>query len=1126
MSLQFVMGASGSGKSSWMYRYVSEQAALHRDKNYVVLVPDQFTLETQKTLVALGGGIVNVDVLSFHRLAYRVFEERPALRRTVLEDMGKMMLLRRVFTEQKKNLKYFHKGLHKPGFLDECKSFLCELMQYAIDEDAFDTMEESMEEGSLMALKLQDIRCIYDAFREKMGDVYMTAEELVPQLTKVAASVEMLQNAVIVLDGFTGFTPTQYDLLRELLICSDRVIVSVTTDRTEKRSSVFRLSLDTLMRLGEIAAECHVPIEEPVMTGMGEKKIPYRLSGSRELCFLEEHLFAYDGVRLAGKPSDIELFVCRKETDEAAKTAREIFRLVSEEGYRYEDIAVVTSNIASYEHALSVEMNRLGIRYFMDYKKSIAANALAEYLLSFLAMVRKGLDYETTFRFLRGGLSPLTTEETDILENYVVARGRRGIRSYRQEWSLQADRMDLTAVNAVREKFVASVDPAIRALAGGRKTVCEFTQILYELIVANGLYDRLMERGEQLKEQGEELLGREYQRIYPMVMDLFDELVELLGDETVTMSEYEEILNSGISEGLVGFIPPASNQVMIGDVRRSRLKDIKVLFFIGVTDDRIPAGVGTPGILSENERRRIADAGIKLAPSAEEETFTEQFYLYLAMTKPSDRLILSYARMGEDGSSKRPAYLIGQIRRIFPDLVPVDDETDESLWKIVGSDQGMSYLTGHLADGSFKNDLVWWELASWHERREPGKIGRLLAERSAGADASSITKEAAELLYGSTLYGSVTRLEQFARCPYAHFLLYGLGLREREQFRIGVADYGNVFHSAMEHFSHVLDENGRRWADLTEEEAEELAAQSVEYVVRDYKGDLFTQSKRTEFIKKRIQKILQASVWGIWKQMKAGSFVQHYSEKTFSAKDGLESLNIPLENGKRVILGGKIDRADLCEMDGKNLIKIMDYKSGSKELDLSLVYHGLQMQLVTYMAAAMELQRKEDPDHAPVPAAMLYYRMDEPELAWKEEPDAARKERFLGALRCSGYVNDDMEILEQMDPSFIHESGKSAYFPAGFKKDGSFDRYSRIMSTAQFAALMKHTRKKIEEFGNQIYDGKTAASPSVIQNETGCDYCALSGICGLDARQRGACARLLEKMTEEEIWEVLGHGED
>lgn len=274
MSLQFVMGASGSGKSSWMYRYVSEQAALHRDKNYVVLVPDQFTLETQKTLVALGGGIVNVDVLSFHRLAYRVFEERPALRRTVLEDMGKMMLLRRVFTEQKKNLKYFHKGLHKPGFLDECKSFLCELMQYAIDEDAFDTMEESMEEGSLMALKLQDIRCIYDAFREKMGDVYMTAEELVPQLTKVAASVEMLQNAVIVLDGFTGFTPTQYDLLRELLICSDRVIVSVTTDRTEKRSSVFRLSLDTLMRLGEIAAECHVPIEEPVMTGMGGKKDP------------------------------------------------------------------------------------------------------------------------------------------------------------------------------------------------------------------------------------------------------------------------------------------------------------------------------------------------------------------------------------------------------------------------------------------------------------------------------------------------------------------------------------------------------------------------------------------------------------------------------------------------------------------------------------------------------------------------------------------------------------------------------------------------------------------------------------------------------------------------------------
>lgn len=1126
MSLQFVMGASGSGKSTWMYRYVSEQAALHRDKNYIVLVPDQFTLETQKTLVALGGGIVNVDVLSFHRLAYRVFEERPALRRTVLEDMGKMMLLRRVFTEQKKNLKYFHKGLHKPGFLDECKSFLCELMQYAIDEEAFDVMEESMDEGSLMALKLQDIRCIYNAFREKMGDVYMMAEELVPQLTKVAASVEMLQNAVIVLDGFTGFTPTQYDLLRELLVCSDQVIVSVTTDRTEKRSSVFRLSLDTMMRLGEIAAECHVPIEEPVMTGMGRKKIPYRLSESQELCFLEEHLFSYDGAGWAGAPRDVEIFVCRKESDEAAKTAREIFRLVSEEGYRYEDIAVVTSSIASYEHALSVEMDRLGIRYFMDYKKSIAANPLAEYLLSFLAMVRKGLDYETTFRFLRGGLSPLTTEETDVLENYIVARGRRGIRSYRQEWVLQADRMDLAAVNIAREKFVASVDPAIRALAGGRKTVREFTQILYELIVDNGLYDRLMERGERLKEQGEELLGREYQRIYPMLMDLFDELVELLGDETVTMAEYEEILSSGISEGLVGFIPPASNQVMIGDVRRSRLKDVKVLFFIGVTDDRIPAGVGTPGILSESERRRIADAGIKLAPTAEEETFTEQFYLYLAMTKPSDRLILSYARMSEDGSSKRPAYLIGQVRRLFPELVPVDDEKDESLWKIIGSDHGMTYLTAHLADGSFKDDLVWWQLAAWHEKRSPGKFARLLKERSSGADKSSITKEAAELLYGSTIYGSVTRLEQFARCPYAHFLLYGLGLREREHFRINAVDYGIVFHSAMEHFSHVLEESGRSWADLSEQEAEELAAQSVEYVAKDYKGDLFTQSKRTWFIRKRMQTILQASVWGIWKQMKAGNFAQHYSEKTFSVEDGLESLNISLDDGRKVVLTGKIDRADICEMGDKSLIKIMDYKSASKELDLSLVYYGLQMQLVTYMAAAIELQKKEDPAHVPVPAAMLYYRMDEPELVWKKEPDAARAARFLEALRCKGYVNADLEILEQMDASFIGEGGKSAYFPAGFKKDGSFDRGSHILSTEQFDKLMKHTRKKIAEFGNAIYGGEAAASPAVTYNGTGCDYCLLSGICGLDVAQRSACARRMQKMEEVDIWEALENGED
>ncbi|MCH5265025.1 MAG: PD-(D/E)XK nuclease family protein [Lachnospiraceae bacterium] len=1131
MSLQFIVGGAGSGKSTCLYRMISREAAEHREKNFIVLVPDQFTLETQKTLVQQSGrgGILNVDVLSFHRLAYRVFEEVPALRKTVLEDMGKMMLLRKVFSEQKKKLKYFKRGYHKPGFLDECKSFLCELMQYAIGEEEFDRMEECLGGESLMACKIQDLRLIYHALQEKMGDTYMMAEELVPQLTGVAASIDMLRDSVICLDGFTGFTPTQYDLLRELLACCDRMLVTVTTDRTERRGQVFSLSTDTMTRLSKIAAEVHTHIEEPVLTGKGRDKVPYRVAGSEELSFLEEHIFSYGRTQYPGELKDIRVRVCRKEADEAAYAARTIWWLVHEKGYSYDDIAIVTGDIAAYEQPLARELERMGIRYFMDYKKSIGANAMAEYIMAFLEMVRRNMDYESTFRFLRCGLSPLSAEETDILENYVIARGRRGFRSYQQEWEYAVERMDLVVVNEYREKFTEAIREAVSECQGGKKTVKEFTEILYRLIIKNQLYERVMEKSRQFEEGGSPLLAREYKSIYRLMMELFDELVELLGTETVTFREYEELLSAGISEGLVGFVPPSSNQVMVGDVERSRLKNIKVLFFMGVNDDRIPKAQGGPGILSENERRKIAEAGVELAPLAEKQAYTEQFYLYLTLTKPSDKLYLTYSRVGGDGSSKRPAYLIHSMQGLFPGLVIEDEEKETSLRRILGTDKGRHYLIARLADGSFRKDACWWELAAYYREREPALFERLLSMRGEKRK-TRLSREAAELLYGRRIHGSVTRLEQFAKCPYAHYVIFGLGLKEREEYTVGALDYGNVFHGAMEHFSHELESQERQWQDLEEEEVKALAEASVEYAIEGYKGKMFHQSKRVEFMILRMKQVMKNTVWGIWRQMKEGEFVQTYSEKRFSGQEGLDSLTIPLAEGRDMVFGGQIDRVDTCDNGAERLIKIIDYKSGQNDLSLSKVYYGLQLQLVTYMAAAMELEAKSRPESHPVPAAMLYYQMKEPELAWQEETEEGRKERAFEAMKCAGYVNEEAEILEKIDKQIaengqIRPGSRSRMVPVAVKKDGSFASSSRVMSTEQFQRLMGHSRARMEEFGCRIFGGEIEAAPYRTKTECGCDYCGLKGICGMEKRELSARVREYPELKDEEVWEVL-YGRD
>lgn len=1126
MSLQFIMGGSGSGKSTYLYHMISREAAEHRDRNYIILVPDQFTLETQKTMVEMSGksGILNVDVLSFHRLAYRVFEEVPALRKTVLEDMGKMMLLRKVLSEQKKNLKYFKRGLYKPGFLDECKSFLCELMQYAIGEEDFDCMEEALGGEGLMAWKLQDLRLIYRTMKEKMGDTYMMAEELVSQLSSVAASIPMLQNSVICLDGFTGFTPTQYELLGELLRCCDRMLVTVTTDRTGKRDTVFTLSKDTIRRLTKLAREVGAGVEEPVDTGKGAEKVPYRLANSENICFLEKYLFSYSDVKWEGEVSDLSIRMCRKESDEAAYVARKIWELVKKQGYRYDDIAVVTGDIAAYEPYLVREMDRMGIRYFMDYKKSIGANAMAEYILSFMEMYRKNMDYESTFRFLRCGLSPLTTEETDILENYVLAQGRRGIRSYQQQWQYEVKRIDLVQVNQYRKKLMDSVEDTFRQLRGGKKTVEEFTRIFYQLMIQNQLYEKVQQQSVRFEEEGKKILAKEYRSIYRLMIELMDELVELLGTETVSFREYEELLSAGISEGLMGFVPPSGNQVMVGDVQRSRLKNIKILFFIGINDERLQSGNGSPGILSDSERERIAALGIELAPTPEQLSAREQFYLYLTLTKPSEKLFLTYAKMGGDGSSMRPAYLIHKIQKMFPNIPFEDDEEDHSLLAALGTDRGRSYLINHLAEDSFREKPGWWELAAYYQQREPELISRLLQVRESGKEKSKLSKEAAELLYGEAIYGSVSRLESFAKCPYAHYIIYGLGLREREQYNLHPMDYGNVFHKSMEHFSHCLDEQRKQWQDLTEEEAKALAVECVDFAVKDYHGEMFYQSKRVEFTISRMKRVMSSAVWGIWNQMREGEFVQQDSEQKFSAAYGLEE-------GKKMTLGGVIDRVDTCDTKDGRLIKIIDYKSSKHQLSLDKVYYGLQLQLMTYMQAALEREKARHPGTETLPAAMLYYEMKEPQMEWKPESEEGRKLREIGEFKCSGYVNDTPDILEKLDghlakDGIMQPGSSSTAIPVSVnKKDGAISQKSKVMSTEQFEKMMKHTGEKIQEFGNRIYEGEIEAAPYSMGGQCGCDYCKLKGICGMETKELSHKVREFEPMEEEKVWEVL-YGRD
>lgn len=1132
MSLQFILGGSGSGKSTYLFEKIQKEAQENQNTNYLVLVPDQFTLETQKTLVALNGnkGILNIDVLSFHRLAYRAFEEVPALRKTVLEDMGKIMILYKVFSEKKDEMLYFKKGLKGAGFLDECKSLLCELAQYDVSGEILENVMEQVGEDTLLGMKLHDISLVYEAFTERMGDTYMMAEELVPQLTKVVSSLEMMKHSVVCLDGFTGFTPTQYELLREMLSVCEHMYITVTTDRTEKRDRVFSMSADTIRRLTKMAGERGVLVCEPIVTGYGKDKVPYRVMKNEELAFMEKHLFARGFKPWEKSPQSVHITMCHREQEEASYAARQIYWMIKKEGYHPEDIAVITADADVYEPMLVQEFEKLGIRYFLDRTKNMGANAMAEYLLAFIHMMQQGFDYESVFRFLRCALSPLAKEQADCLENYVIARGRRGFAAYQEEWDYAVRSLDLLEVNTYRRMFADSIADAVEALKGGKKSVREFTEIFYQLVEKNDVYEKLLTMSNQFEEEENLILAREYKSIYRLMIHLWDEFVELLGDEVVTFKEYAQMLEAGISEGIVGFVPPTSKQVIIGDVTRSRLKNIKILFFLGVNDNCIPKKKGATGLLTERERDRIEKEGVILAPDAEKESYNEQFYLYLALTKASEQVILTYSVMTSKGESKRPSYLVMRVKSLFPKLILQKEEDMVSYEKMMGSDKGKTYLISHLADGTYASDASWWEIAAHYEKKSPGIIKELLQIRERKTGKNPLQKEVAKRLFGETLYGSVTRFENYVMCPFAFFSRYGLLLGKREQYEISSLDHGKLFHYTMEHISHELEKQHKTWQELTEKEAIELAAASMDSVVKEYEGKKYFQSNRALFMVQRLKNEIVHSVWAMWNQMQQGDFTQIYTEKKFDGnREEWKSMCIPLYDDVKICLNGMIDRIDLCELSDENLIKVIDYKSSdSQDLSLAKVYYGLQMQLLTYMQAAKELVQREHKGREAIPAAMLYYAIKEKDMEWKEESEEGYKNRMLADMKCKGYVNEEPEIIGHMDHEMVNGGEfvpkyKSPIIPVAVDKNGHLSAKSAAVSTEKMERLIDHTKEKIKECATSILDGEITALPSVYEGKTGCEFCPYQSVCGHESKRDGV--REMKKMSDLEVWEAL-YGED
>jgi ATP-dependent nuclease subunit B len=1137
MSLRFCFGPSGSGKSHRIYEEIMQRAAEEPGRNFLIIVPDQFTMQTQKDLVMRSDrdGILNIDVLSFGRLSHRILEEVGTKEMPVLDDTGKSLVLQKVAADLKEQLPAMGSLLHKQGYIHEVKSAISEFMQYGISTQDMDKLITSAQKRGALAMKLKDLKTLYRGFQDYIRDHFITTEETLDVLRRSLSKSKILKGSVVVFDGFTGFTPIQNRLIQELMRVCAETIVTVTIGvgedpyKMDGEQKLFHLSKKTVADLEKLAAEAEVERGEDLFVKGG----PNRFAKAPALHYLEQNLFRYQYEPYAGEQQEIHMFEALSPREEVHQTALYIRHLIREQGMTYRDIAVVIGDLEGYASYVETEFGQLEIPCFLDRTRGIVLNPMIEYIKSALQLYIKDFSYDTVFHFLRSGMADISREEIDELENYVIRTGARGYRTYSRlftrrteelqgnaEGSEQAEEKTMERLNRIRQQFMDAVEILHM---GSQEKAGDYVSHLYDFLEQNQVQQKLLNYQQQFEKEGDLSRAREYAQIYRLVMDLLDQVYELLGEEEISRQEFADILEAGFGEITVGTIPQNVDRIVVGDMERTRLKQVKVLFFLGVNDGNIPKNASKGGIISDMDREFLIESGTEMAPSPRQQMYIQRLYLYLNMTKPSEQLYLSYAKVNSEGKGIRPSYLIDTVRKLFPAMSVEYPQNRSRLEQIEGRQEGARYLAEELreyVEGTLPEEERQ-DFYLMYRAYEADAAGRDLLTRAAFRRyrESGLSRIVARALYGQQLENSVSRLETYAACACRHFLQYGLSLQEREEFGFEASDMGTVYHAVLENFAGKLAESNLTWWDFTEDFAAKAVKESVKAYAATYGETVLYSSARNEYAITRMSRILTRTVLTLQKHLKQGSFQPDDYELSFRFAEDLDSIHVDLSEDEKMHLQGRIDRIDVSEDAEHVYVKVIDYKSGNRKFDLAALYYGLQLQLVVYMNAAMEMESRKHPDKEIVPAALLYYHIDDPTIETPVElTDEQINEQILAKLRMNGVVNSDPGVVERLDR---YMQDKSVVIPVEKKKDGSFSARSGVLSREEMQLISSYVDAKIRSIGREILDGKIAANPYEKGNEEACTYCAYKKVCGFDGSIPGYEKRQLEDLDKQALMQRM-----
>lgn len=1162
MGIRFLLGRSGTGKSGRSLDEIKEK--LVDDPNgppLFYIVPDQMTFQQEYALFSDHQiqGSIRAQVISFSRLAWRVLQETGGGTRQFISSIGIQMMLRKIIEEKESEWHVFQKALEKQGFLEQLEKMITEFKRYRITPEMLYMQMEQLdqfvhkESGEIaLANKLNDLSYIYENLVRSLQENYIDSEDQLQLLADKIEDASLLEDADVYLDGFHRFSPKEMLVVEALMKKCNTVTIALTVDATDdgdvSELDLFYQTKETYQTLKQIAQENTVRIDETIVLDPAKGKFKDR----DYFAHLEQNFDVRPAPAYHDKvPLQIAEAVHPRAEVEGA--AQEILRLVRDEDYRFQDMAVFIRQTEMYHDLIETIFSDYDIPVFIDEKRTMLNHPLIEFIRSFLSIVEGNWHYDAIFRVLKTGFVPstdsnypLTNDAIDELENYILEYGIRSRESWMgsKEWKFQrfrgfdqAPQTDTeietqNRINAYRNQVVQALrrfDKTIRQAA----TIRELCETVYLLLEDLNVPERLEKIREMYDSEGQIEKAREQEQVWNAIIQLFDEMVEMTGDETMSLNTFRATLDAGFDSLTFAHVPPSMDHVIVGTIDRSRISDIKCSFLLGVNDGVWPMKPTTDGMINEQERELLAGHGIQLAESSKRQLLDDWFYMYIAFTSAKDRLWVSYPLSDEEGKSKMPSQLIKRVEELFPAcrdhiLLQDPDELMDADRFITTPVKTRAALTAQVARSrkGYPISPVWWHVLNWYINNRPKYSTTYMILQSLYYQNRPInlSKETTEELYPKQVKASVSRLETYYRCSYQHFAKYSLKLDERKTYKLDAPDIGQLFHEALKKISEWIQAEGKDFSQLSKGDSAGYAQKAVDQLAPILQHQILHSSNRYKYIQQKLQEVITRATYVLSEQSRQSEFSPVGLELGFGDNQTLPPITLPLQNGFELMLRGRIDRVDKALNSEDLFLRIIDYKSSAKGLNLVEVYYGLALQMLTYLDVVLTHSEQWLGQKA-TPAGVLYFHVHNPMVSGKMKmSDEMIEKELFKKYKMQGLLLSNEEIVKWMDTSL--ESGSSHVLPVGMKKNGGFYSHSKVADSEMFRGLQQHIHHLMMQAGIDMTSGGVHLNPFQHKQNIACTYCPFLSVCQFDPTLEENNYRKLTDMKDDEILEKLGHKEE